>query len=145
MVERFQFLFVLMFIEGQPVLCILLHDPKKGCGIQCVRKPVVPYIIVSRTSYLFRRSRQFRSIIYQHLRKHKHVVKLLQFQWERIVLPSLSYTVITTHVYTDNTVRIFCPMILYVSDDKNDVYGVFISTQSIPQHCNINVLTLQVL
>ena len=94
MVERFQFLFVLMFIEGQPVLCILLHDPKKGCGIQCVRKPVVPYIIVSRTSYLFRRSRQFRSIIYQHLRKHKHVVKLLQFQWERIVLPSLSYTVI---------------------------------------------------
>jgi hypothetical protein len=29
----------------QPVLCNLLHDPKKGCGIQCVRKPVVLYII----------------------------------------------------------------------------------------------------
>ena len=30
MVERFQFLFVLMLIEGKPAWCILLHDPKKG-------------------------------------------------------------------------------------------------------------------
>ena len=40
----------------------------------------------------------------------------------------------TTHVYTDNTFRILCPMILYVSDEKNDVYGVFIST-ALQQKC----------
>ena len=34
-----------------------------------------------------------------------------------------------THVYVDNTFRIFCPMLLYISYDKNDVYGIFISTQ----------------
>jgi len=35
----------------------------------------------------------------------------------------------TRHVYTDETLRIFCPMLLYRSEDKNGVYGVFISTQ----------------
>ena len=35
----------------------------------------------------------------------------------------------TRHVYTDNTFRIFCPMPLYISYDKNDVYGVSISIQ----------------
>ena len=37
----------------QLVLCNLLHDPKKGCGIQCVRNPVVPYIIVLRNILAF--------------------------------------------------------------------------------------------
>ena len=35
----------------------------------------------------------------------------------------------TRHVHTDKTFRIFWPMLLYRSDDKNDIYGVFISTQ----------------
>jgi hypothetical protein len=71
------------------------------------------------------------------------------------VLPSLSYTVINLNLnsilgrilftyldmnelkilhISDNTFRILCPMILYVSDDKNDVYGVFIST-ALQQKC----------
>ena len=37
----------------QPVWCNLLHDPKKGCGSQCVRKPVVPYMIVLRNIFTF--------------------------------------------------------------------------------------------
>jgi hypothetical protein len=53
MVERFQFLFVLMLIEGQPVWCILLHVPKKGCGIQFIRKPVVPYTNVLGNIFTF--------------------------------------------------------------------------------------------
>ena len=35
----------------------------------------------------------------------------------------------TTHEYVDNPFRIVCPMLLYISYDKNDVYCVFISTQ----------------
>jgi len=53
MVERFQFPFRADFKWRQPVLCNLLHDQKKGCGIQCVRKPVVPCIIILKNILAF--------------------------------------------------------------------------------------------
>jgi hypothetical protein len=50
---KWQFLFLLMLFEGQPVWCNLLHVPKKGCGIQFIRKPVVPYTHVLRNIFTF--------------------------------------------------------------------------------------------